>query len=244
MGQPTPPGDMPLYEGLGVEWNDVVSAIPEDRRAELAPRIKERLDAFTPLKQWEDLQKSGITPEHAGTALNVFSYIENNPREVYKAIGEHLGITPQEAKEVVKDLEKENKETGEDSRYQTLQQQVETMAQILVAQRQQSTQEQEVAKQNEAIDKEITELKKKYGGEVNEREVLLRMLNDNMSAEEAHLEFAALAAEIRKRRPAPMLLGAGGTVPKNAIDPTKLDSVKTKNLVAQMLAHENSERNG
>jgi hypothetical protein len=38
-----------------------------------------------------------------------------------------------------------------------------------------------------------------------------------------------------------MLLGAGGTVPKRGIDVTKLSSAETKNVVAQMLEHANTE---
>ena len=243
MGQPTPPGDMPLFEGLGTEWNDVVSAIPEDRRAELAPRIKERLSAYEPLKQWEDFQRSGITPAFAGQALDVFKYIEDNPREVYKAIGDHLGLTPAEAKEAVKELEKENKETGEDPRFATLQQQVETLAQIALAQRQQSTQEQEIAKQDAAMQKEMDSLKNKYGDDVDEEEILMRMLHKNMTAQQAYEEYSGKVTELRKRHPAPMLLGAGGTVPKKGIDVTKLNPAETKNLVAEMLAHENQARN-
>src|SRR5690349_3195645 len=104
MGQPTPPGDMPLFEALGTEWNDIVGALPEDRRAELAPRIKERLDRYEPLKAYENFHKSGISSDQISTALNVYNVLENKPREVYEAIGQHLGITAKQAQEVVDEL--------------------------------------------------------------------------------------------------------------------------------------------
>lgn len=240
MGQPTPPGDIPLYEGLGADWNDIVGGFPEDKRAELAPLLKQRIDAYEPLKQWEDLQKSGITPDYAGTALNLFSIIENNPRQVYDTIGKYLNITPAEAKEAVETLEEEG---GDDPRIQTMQQQLDTLTQIALAQRQQTTAEKQAADQDAAVEKEIGAVKKKYGdSEVNEEEVLMRMLHKGMTAEQAHLEFSGLVTNIRKTRPSPMVIGGGGAVPRKTIDVKSLSGADTKSLVAQMMEQANTER--
>jgi DNA-binding Lrp family transcriptional regulator len=235
MGQPTPPGDMPLYEGLSSEWNDIVGAFPEDKRNELAPLLKQRIDGFQEqIKPWEDLTKSGITPEHASTALNLFNVIENNPREVYETIGKYLGITPAAAKEAVEEMEDSG--ATEDPRLATLQQQVDTLAQIALAQRQQTAAEKQAADQDAAIEKELGSLKSKYG-DVDEEEILMRMLHNNMTAEQAYQSYAAKVSQIRSTRPAPMLIGGGGAVPRKSIDVTKLDNADTKNLVAQMMQH-------
>lgn len=237
MGQPTPPGDIPLYDGLGSEWNDIVGAFPEDKRAELAPLLKSRIDQYEPLKQWESFQKSGVTPDQANTALNLFNVIENNPRQVYETIGRHLGITPQQAQAAVKELE-ETEETTDDPRISTLENQINVLSQIALAQRQQSTQEAQIAEQDALIEKEITNLRSKYGDEVNEEEILMRMLHKNMSATDAHNEYMTMVNDLRRRRPAPMLMGGSGTIPTSrAIDPTKLDSRGTRDLVAQMMQH-------
>lgn len=243
MGQPTPPGDSPLFEGLGVEWNDIVGALPEDRRAELAPRIKDRLDQFTPLKQWEDFQRSGITPEHAKMALDVFSMVENDPRKVYETIGRELKITPAQAEKVVEELDKNIPNSTPDSdRLKIIEDQLNTLAQIQLAQRQQSTQEQMVQEQNNLIDQQLNELKSKHGADaVNEREILMRMLHENMTPEDAFKDYTAMVTEIRTKRPAPALLGSGGAIPSRAIDPATLDNAKTKSLVAQMLEHAQAE---
>ncbi len=241
MGQPTPPGDnIPLYEGLGPEWNDIVGALPEDRRAELAPRLKERLDQYEPLKQWEDFQKSGITPDYANTALHLFNVIENNPREVYDTIGKHLGITPQEVKKAADVLEANT--DIDDPRIQTMQQQIDTLAQIALAQRQQTTAEQQAAEADAEIEKELSNLKKKYGDEVDEEEIIMRMIHKGVTAEQAYQEYSGKIAELRKRRPAPMIIGGGGAIPRKSIDVTKLDNASTKDLVAQMMDHANTER--
>lgn len=244
MGQPTPPGDSPLYEGLGSEWNDVISAWPEEQRATLAPKLKERIDAYEPLKQWDTFQKSGITPEHVGTALDLFSVIENNPREVYDTLAKHLNITPAQAKEVVKEVQAGNNSENETNpEIATLKQQVETMAQILMAQRQQSSQAQLAAEAETAIENEIKAVKKKYGDSVDEEEIIMRMLHQNMTAEQAHQAYTNKVTEIQKRRPAPFVMGAGGNIPSNSIDVKKLSGQDTKSLVAQMMSQANAERN-
>jgi hypothetical protein len=243
MGQPTPPGDLPLIEGLGSEWNEFVSAIPEDRRTELAPKFKERISGYENIQKeyepWQQLSKSGITPDFADTAIRLFNTIENNPKDVYETIGKHLGITTSEAKEVVAEIQDGDQN---DPQIKIMQDQINTMAQVMLAERQMTAKEQRDAEADANLEKEIGDLKKKYGSEVNEREVILRMVNDGMTAEQAHQEFSDLATQIRSRRPAPMIMGSGGSAPSRAIDVTKLDSKGTKQLVAQMFEHANSER--
>ena len=239
MTNPTPPGDMPLFEGLGSEWNDIVGAFPEDRRNELAPILKSRIDQYEPLKQWEDFSKSGVTPDHVGTALNLMSIIENKPREVYDIIGKSLGITPQQAQEVVEELEEQD---GDDPRIASLQQQVETLAQIALMNRQQSMAQQQAEADDKRLNDELTNLKNKYG-EVDEQQVLMYMLNNQgMTAEQAYQAYTERDNQIRSRRPSPMIMGSGGAVPRNAIDPTKLNGQDTRNLVAQMMQQGNNER--
>jgi len=241
MGQPIPPGDnVPLVEGLDASWNEFVSYIPEDKRAEFAPKFKERISSYEPLRQWEDFHKAGITPESATTALNLMSTIENDPKQVYETIGKYLNITPAQAQEVVEQVQEADQE---DPRIAKLQQQFETLSQIMLAERQQSSQAQLVSQQEAAVDKEISDAMNKYG-QVPEDEILMRMIHKGMTAEQAHQEYTGRVSEIRKTRPAPTILGAGGQIPTSrAIDPTKLDSKGTKQLVAQMLDHANAEVN-
>jgi hypothetical protein len=243
MTQATPPGDSPLFEGLGSEWNDIISAIPEEQRATYAPMIKERLSTYEPLKQWESLQKAGATPDQANTALGIVASIETNPRQFYEAIGEHLGITPQQAKEVVKELEStQNADGSQDNpELAELQKQVKVMAEVMIAERQQSTQAQREAEADKALERDLNELKKKFP-DVNEEEVIMRAIAKGITLEQAHNEFTAFVSEIQKRRPAPFVLGNGGHVPAKSINPSKLSTEDTKSLVAQMMMQSNAER--
>jgi hypothetical protein len=240
MGQPTPPGDSPLVEGLDASWNEFVSYIPEDKRAEFAPKFRERLQKdYEPLRQWESLQKSGVTPESASTALSIYDMIEQDPRKIYDAIGNHLGITPQQAQEVMEVIEDDD---GTDPEIAALKEQVEVLGQIALAQRQQTSQERLEQQQAEALDQELAEVKKKYG-DYPEDEIIMRMAQLDMTAEEAYNHYNGRVAEIQKRRPAPMIMGGSGAIPSRAIDPKKLSSSDTRNVVAQMLDHANAERN-
>jgi len=241
MGQPTPPGDnVPLYDGLDASWNDIVGAFPEDKRAELAPLLKSRIDAYEPLKAYEDFHKSGVDPETIGTALSIYSVIENNPKQVYDSLGQHLGLTPKEVKEAVETMEENIDE--DDPRISTLQKQVETLTQIALAQREQTSAQKLQQEQEAALEKEFNSLKQKYGDDFDEEEIVMRMIHKNLTAEQAYQEYAGKVSELRKRRPAPMLMGNTGAIPAKAIDPTKLDTKDTKSLVAQMIQHANQQR--
>jgi hypothetical protein len=247
MGQPNPPGDLPLVEGLGPEWNDIVGAFPEEVRGELAPKLKERVSQYQSqleaYKPWDDFQKSGITPDHVNTALQIQSVIENNPQQVYEAIGKSLGITPAQAEKVVDKLER-TPPSQDNPELATLRQQVETMSQIMIAQRNGSVKEQEAAAMDAQLEADMNGLKKKYGDidDIAEQQILMRMMQNGNSPEEAYQEHSNFVSSIRKTRPAPMIMGASGSIPSRAVDPTKLDNKGTKNLVAQMLDHANQQR--
>lgn len=243
MTNPTPPGDFPLYQDLGAEWNDIVSAFPEDRRSELAPLLKSRIDAqIEPLKPWSEFSSQGVTPDHAKTALELQRVIEENPREVYEKIGQYLGITPQQAQQVVKESEAQA-EDDDDPRIKTMQQQLDTLAQIALAQRQQESQAQMLAQQEAELEKQLSGLAKKYG-DFDEEEVVMRMLHRDMTPEQAYLDYVNKVQEIRRRPIAPMVMGgSGGSIPRPSIDVKGLDNAKTKDLVVQMLQQAQAERN-
>lgn len=244
MGQPTPPGDnVPLYEGLDPSWNDIVSAFPEDRRGDLAPLLQSRVSEiekkYEPLQQYADFAKSGISPDQMSTALNVYATIENNPKLVYETLAKHLNISTETAKDIVQEVQEGD---DDDPRIATMQNQINTLMQIKVAEHQRSTQQQMVAEQEAVLDRELKSLQKKYG-DFDEEQILMRMQHKGLSAEDAYKEYETMVSNLRRTRPAPMIMGQGGQIPRNAIDPTKLDSKSTKALVVDMLNHANQLRN-
>ncbi len=237
MGQPNPPGDIPLIEGLDSSWNDFVGAFPEDKRAELGAQFKSRIDGYESLKPWESFAKNGQTPESVQQAVDVLNIINNNPREVYETIGKSLGITPQQVKQIAEEIEDEDDDDEDDPRFaelSQLRQQVQTLSQLQLAKHQQETAARQAEEQDKAIENELSGLKQKYG-DFPEEQVLMRMLHMNMSAEDAYKNYSEFVDSIRARRPAPTLLGGSGAIPNRRIEPQKLDSKDTRSLVAQMM---------
>lgn len=247
MGQPNMPtpqdSNVPLIEGLGPEWNDIVGAIPEEQRAVIAPKLKERITSYESLKPWEDFAKQGVTPELARTSIDLYKVIENNPREVYETIGKHLNITPAQAQQAVEEMQEEIDEGDDDDpRIKKLQQQVDTLAQIALTKNQQEIQAKAQADADAKLEQEIVAVKKKYGDDIPEKHIIMRMLHLDMTAEQAAQDYIKEVEDIRSRRPAPWVLGgSGNAVPNKQIDPTKLSGQETRNVVAQMFQHAAAE---
>ncbi len=234
MTNPTPPGDIPLYDGLGTEWNEVLNAIPEELRGTVAPAIKSKVSSYdeklNSYKAWDDVIKTG-NPDLVKTAIGTYEVLENRPKEVYELLGRHLGISAAQAKEAVQELDSDD---SGDPVVAQLQQQVDTLSQIILSQRQEEIKSTQLAQQEAALGKELDSLKQKYG-EYDEEQILWRMHDKGLSAEDAYKEYEAMVNSIRAKRPAPMVLGQSGSIPRQAVDPRKLDSKDTKNLVAQLL---------
>jgi hypothetical protein len=249
-GAPVPPGNTPLVDGLDSSWNEIVGAFPEDKRAELAPKIRDRIKDYEPLRAYEDFAKSNISSDHINAALSVYSFIENNPHEVYQMLGDSLGISRQQAQQLTQQAQQStdgeeggtgSQEIQDDPRLTKLQEQYELLARTMVAQYQQQQQMTAEQEEDAQLEQELTDLKKKYGGNINEREIIRRMMTDDVSAEEAYTDYMNLVTEIQKRRPAPFVMGSGSMVPREQVDVRKLDRDQTKNFVAQMIQQQLAE---
>lgn len=244
MGQPNPPGEnVPLFEGMDPAWNEFASYVPEDKRGEFGSKLREKVSGYeNQIKEYEPYAgfiKSGIGAEDLDTAYGVYKRIENNPREVYEVLAQHLNITPAQAQEVVEEI---NEGDERDPEIQALKEQVNTLAAIALANREQTVQEQTQSEADQWLESELTGLQAKVG-DFPEEEIVMRMAQLNMTAEEAYQHYTGFVSEVRKSRPAPMIMGSGGAIPSRAVDVTKLDNKSTKNLVAQMLEHANAQGN-
>lgn len=232
---------IPLVEGGNPAWNDVLQYVPEDKRQEVVPRLQEWDKNYQEVQQqlapWKEFVDSKVDPETAQLGLNVLTTIENNPQAAYDAIGKHLGISSKEAKEVVQDVQKDI-EAGQDSssgiskeQFEQLKKTTDAMAQILVANRQQE----EINQEEQALDQELSALKKNKG-DFPEEEIVMRMLHLGLNAEEAYDHYAQFEENLFKsRKQAPRVLSGGGQVPQPHVKVTELDRKGTKDYVAQML---------
>lgn len=236
--EPPTPNSMPLVEGGNPAWNDVLQYVPEEKRQEVVPKLQEWDKNYQQVQEslnpWKEFVDSGVDPETAQIALNVLQTIETNPEAVYEAIGKSLGITTEEAEELVDEVTAEElPTTGAISKeqFEALAQQSNAMAQILLAKRE----EEMLAQQEQELNKELTDLRNKFG-DFPENEVIYRMLHSDMSAEEALKDYVQFEENLFRRRPtAPRVLSGGGMIPQPKVDPVKLDDKGTRDHVAEML---------
>lgn len=236
----------PLIEGVDPSWNSILEYVPEDKRPELVSPIQEFESKYKDLEPWKEFTDSNVSPDVVKQALDVFRTLNEQPHQVYEVLGNYLGVTTQEAKEIVeenKEIEGEessSQKVQDDPRISKMEQQLNTLAQIALAQKK----EEEQRREDQALDKELKALREKYNyPEEDEEQIVMRMAQKGLDAEAAYKEYASYTDKIRQRRPAPFVMGSGsGQVPTNNIDVSKLDRKGTKDLVSQMLRHANSER--
>lgn len=230
----------PLVEGGNPAWNPFLQFVPEDRRSEAANVLRDWDKSYQTVqekyKPWEDLSKQGIDPNAAITGVQLLNLIDTQPQVVYETLKNYLeknNLLPAGEPMPTDSIQEEgdNQNLDElDPKLQKLEQQVQVLAQIALAQKE----EKERQQQDQAVEKELTSLRKKVG-DFPEEEILMRMSHYGLSAEEAYKKYMGHVEEIRKRRPAPTLLGAGSTIPSRNINPTKLSEQETRSLVTDYL---------
>lgn len=235
------PSDMPLVAGGNPAWNDVLQHIPEDKRGEVVPKLQEWdknfQDVQSKLAPWKEFIDRGVDPDTADLGVNVLNTIENNPQAAYEAIGKHLGISTQQAKEAVEDLQEDQKAAAQagsgitSEQYESLKKQSDAMAQIIIANRQQE----EITAEEQQLDQELTALKKEKG-DFPEQEIIYRMMHGDMSAQDAYDDYVKFEEDLfKQRRQAPRVLSGGGMIPQPKVNVNELDRKGTKDHVAQLL---------
>lgn len=232
--------------GHNPAWDDVLGLIPESLHASITPHFQ-RWDsaaqskieaANNSIRQFDDYKpfvEHGIAPSELEQGLRLMYEINNNPRNVYDALAKAYNY--QSAVEAAQQQQTEGEETQQtyqDPRFDQLQQGIELVSKIVLA----DQKAKQAATEDIKLDRELKALTEKYG-EYDEDFVLAKMQN-GFSGEQAVEAFMNLKSSFQQNRPfAPNILGGaspGSGLPSNAIDPTKLSSKDTRNLVAEMLA--------
>jgi hypothetical protein len=231
-------------------WQEFLEPIPQELHEKVRPVLekwdKGVQDKFNTVHQqyepWKPIIDAGVDPDTANFALNLLNSINENPEQVWKAIGEYYKLSPQGTTSGQGQQELQVEEDPYDPRISTLERQNQIMAAHLVKQ-----QEDRLAAQAEAqLDQELSSLRTKYKaqGDFSEQFVLAYMQNgfNSEDAVKAYYEFRD--AERAKFGQKPLIMGSGGGVPQfNNTDVRKLDESQTKNLVVQMLQRAAAERN-
>jgi len=236
--------------GLNPAWNDLLQTIPSQLQPQVTPHLQkwdqnyqESLNkVHSQYEGWKPFIDGGVEPSDVDFALGLLNAISTNPQEVQQALNEWLQA--EEGGEQYAEYEDEQGQFNSAEQqdpyditqhpaYQEMESAVQTMAQILLGQRE----EEQQALADSELDSEISTLKDTYG-DFDERYVLgLAMNDENLSLEDAVKEYVQLQDQILsgKRKPGPPILGSGGSSPNTGLDTTKMSSSETKALVAQML---------
>lgn len=245
-------GQQGTGQNLNPAWNELLGVIPEQLQPQVTPHLQKWDQNFqqqvsqvhSQYEPWKPFIDGGVQPQDVDFALGLMQAISTNPQEVMTALqewmngeeggeeGEYYDEQGQNYPPQSQDLDG-LPDISQHPAYQELESAVQTMAEILLGQREE---EQSVQAEQE-LDQELNQLKEQYG-EFDERYVLgLAMNDENISLEDAVKEFHSLQENILsgKRQPGPPVLGSGGASPGSNLDTSKMNPKDTRALVAQML---------
>jgi len=213
---------------------NVVAKYIKDWDAGVTRRFQQIHQEYAPYKQL------GADPEELQGAWALQQMINEDPARVYELLGQivNQGQEPQGQQQQQMPLQNE---FGEDlppafiEKFTKMEQMIEAMAgQFLQSQEAQQQQQEDAA-----LDEYLGELHDQFG-DFDEDWVLSKMLKGMDGAQAVEQYGQWIQKQINERmsgkRPVPVL-GGGGAVPTNGVDPRKLDSKQTVDLVAQMLAN-------
>lgn len=225
-------------------WNDVLSVIPEELHSQITPHFS----------KWDQNYQNGINKVHSqyepykhfvennvpadqiNYAMSVLQAIETNPKEVLNALQAYIGETDDEQgqnNQQTDDGSLEQPEWLNHPEFKKMNEMVNTMAQLLVQQRQAEQQ----AKEDAEIEQELSSLREELG-EFDEEWVLTKMMSDEkLTLRQAVESWKAFEQGIisKARQPGPKVLGSGGSIPSQELNVKELGSKEKRNLMVQIL---------
>lgn len=201
---------------------------------------------------WKDFDEKGITPDKINESFTVLQRLNDNPEEVYAALGQFLqenGRLPKNAQEAEQALDDADEDESNDPRIAELQQQLEDLQNFQQAQQQQIQMEQLNAKAEQEVSREYSTFEAAHP-ELSEQDRQWIYQQHYMyaasgpqnikSLEDVYKEFSGLTDRIRSTpRPndlAPRLPGAGGGVPTGQSKrPEEFSREESQNAMVQAL---------
>lgn len=233
-------------------WQEFLEAVPQEYHEKVTPvlekwdkGVNERFEKVqSDYAPWKSIIQNGHDPETTQFALNLLSQINEDPKMVYDAIGNHFGLTAKEVKDVIAGQGQGEPNSGRegdpyDARFAAIEQQNQTMARILLKQRE----AEEAAREDAKLDQELSQLRKTHG-DFDESWVLSKMHFHKMSAQDAVKNFLEWKQQqLAPHLPKPLLISGGGPLPSTNTDPRKLNDSQTKDYVVGLLQAAAAEKN-
>lgn len=237
--------------GRNPAWDPVLSLIPSQLHEGVVPHLKKWDENFqTELQkvqsQYEPLKpllESGADAETLQRALGFYQLAEKNPQRVYEEMAKYYGFgQDQGQQEQVQDSDDEfslDGEDDEDPRYAALKQNQEAIAQVLLSQHE----KEQMQQFEQQVEQEVATIKESHPDMSEEDEVMMYRIAvaNNCSLTDAAQELfkyteSKQQAALKTAPHAPSVMSANGVIPgQQPIDPRKLDSKGTKDLVRSIL---------
>lgn len=236
--------------GLNPAWNDLLGVVPSELHSQVTPHLRNWDQNYQNSLQkvqsdyapFDEFKQAGVTPDQIKMGMGLMQALEQDPKQVYDLLAQQFSFgadnsgqgdsetpTVDEAYESLPDAVKEKL-----SKFDSVQQQLDTLTQWAVSQQSQSAEQQEDA----ALENLMSNLKNQHGN-FDEHYVLSKM-QAGMDPQDAIKDYNSFVEQVRteaQRPRAPKILGSGSVVPgEHSLDPKKMDPGQTKNLVTQMLA--------
>lgn len=198
-------------------WDSKVNS----RFQQKAQEYQQQLERYKP---FDPFLENGLTPQHLQAAQAIINELSTNPKGLYERLGQHLGITPEQAKEVVDQQKQEGEEfdaeTGQftDPRLDELLQWQQQTEEFLRQQHEAEMQR----RADSAIEKEMGDLQTKYSLSPPEmQEVLmtaahLARQNPNVTLEQAFQNWDQRKRALFAQSPG---VNAPSVVPANGGNP-------------------------
>lgn len=227
--------------GINHSWDPVLNLIPEDVRDQATPYfqqwdqgVQQKFQGIhEQYKPWKQFIDNGVNPEDAQYSLGLMNALQEDPRKVWEALGQHYNFMAEAAQQQQPEgLEGNEPQNQSDPELADLRNTVTTMADILLRQQR----EREAAAEDAALDKHLKELKGKYGA--FDEDYVLGKMQAGWKAEDAVKSYKEFVDRVMNgsRPEPPRVFGSGGAIPTaGGVDVRKMNSADTKKLVVDYL---------
>ena len=241
-------------------WNDVLSALPESLHGIVTPHLKKWDDGVnkrfetvqSQYKPYQSFVDNKIDPQQLESSLALAHMIDADPRGFYDKMTEFYKDQWADSGQG-QETEEEEYSFGEEEQPQfnpesnpyikQLKDQQDVIANFLSSQVEQENRQ----KAESEIDSELTAIGQKYGeiprqSPAEQTIIALALQTGKTLTQAADYYFTNVAP--KQEAPAshlPRVVNPGGGVPAQGIDPRKLNSEDTRNLVKNILAQAHQE---
>lgn len=208
----------PLVEPIFKEWDQGVNQ-----------RFQQLHSQYDWAKPWEEIARE-YEPDSVSQAIQVQQALMTDPEGFYKALAEAYGFGQQNGEQGPEGTDGSD---PIDPRIEQLTQTVNQLTEFIMGQHQQ-TQEQQEEQQFIQV---LTDLQTKHG-EYDVDYVLAKIAAGD-DPEKAVLAYKALAGQTEadtSGQQAPVVLGGGGGMPSQTVEPKQFDRKQTQDYVASVLA--------